>query len=287
MTHERIDRFMGGAVRGARSIRAVLRSRTSLSVLSAGAALTLLAACAGPDDTSESASPEGSALAGSVTVFAAASLTSAFTDLAERFEAENPVASVQLNFAGSSDLVTQITEGAPADVFASADEKNMAKLIDGGLTDSAAVVDFATNVLTIAVPKTNPAGITGFADLARPGVKTVVCAPQVPCGAAALLAEEATGVTLSPVSEESSVTDVLGKVSSGEADAGLVYATDVLGAAGAVASIDFPEAEQAVNTYPIAALNDSASPDLAQAFVDYVAGPEGRRVLSAAGFGSP
>ncbi|HCB56736.1 MAG TPA: molybdate ABC transporter substrate-binding protein, partial [Arthrobacter bacterium] len=133
---------------------------------------------------------------------------------------------VTLNFAGSSDLVTQITQGAPADVFASADTKNMTKLSDAKLIDGTAS-NFATNVLEIAVPPSNPASISSFADLAKPGVKVVVCAPQVPCGAATETIEKATGTTLTPVSEESSVTDVLGKVTSQEADAGLVYVTDV------------------------------------------------------------
>jgi molybdate transport system substrate-binding protein len=220
-------------------------------------------------------------------VYAAASLKSTFTDLAEKFQDENPGTTVQLSFAGSSDLATQIIEGAPADVFASADEKNMATLVDGALVDADAPADFATNVLEIAVPPTNPAGVSSFADLGRPGVKTVICAAQVPCGSATATVERATGVALTPVSEESSVTDVLGKVTSGEADAGLVYVTDVIAAGDAVRGIEFPETTEAVNTYPIAMLKASKTADVARAFVDFVTGSVGQAVLRAAGFGTP
>jgi molybdate transport system substrate-binding protein len=171
-------------------------------------------------------------------------------------------------------------------VFASADEKNMTKVSDAGLA-AGTPVDFATNVLAIAVPPGNPAHITSFADLAKPGVKTVVCAPQVPCGAATAKVEASTGVTLTPVSQESAVTDVLGKVSSGEADAGIVYVTDVKGAGSSVDSVPFPEAASAVNTYPIVALKDAHDATLAAAVVDYVTGPDGQKVLKAAGFGAP
>ena len=137
------------------------------------------------------------------------------------------------------------------------------------------------------MPPSNPAGVSDFADLAKPDVKTVICAAQVPCGAATSTVEKATGVTISPVSEESSVTDVLGKVTSGEADAGLVYVTDVEAAGDSVTGIDFPEADQAVNTYPIAPVTDTANPAVAEAFVDFVTGEVGQGVLRDAGFGSP
>ena len=146
---------------------------------------------------------------------------------------------------------------------------------------------FATNVLEIAVAPGNPKGITDLDDLTAPGVQLVTCAAPVPCGAATAEVESASGVELEPVSEEQSVTDVLGKVRSGEADAGLVYVTDVVGARGEVTGMDFAEAASAVNTYPIAALAGSKNPDVAQAFTDYVTGPEGQAVLTAAGFGAP
>ncbi|MFM1730094.1 molybdate ABC transporter substrate-binding protein [Prescottella soli] len=222
----------------------------------------------------------------SITVFAAASLRSTFTELGRRFEASHPGTRVVFNFGGSSDLFTQLDQGAPGDVFASADTANMTKARGAGLT-ATDPVNFATNVLTIAVPPGNPANITSFADLARPGVNVVVCAPQVPCGTATRRVADAAGVRLSPVSEESSVTDVFGKVVTGQADAGLVYVTDVAGADGKVTGIPFPEAVRVVNTYPIAVLNKSEHRDVAGEFVALVIGPEGRRVLSDAGFGTP
>jgi molybdate transport system substrate-binding protein len=221
-----------------------------------------------------------------ITVFAAASLRESFTELADRFERENPGTVVVLNVAGSSDLATQISEGAPVDVFASADTRTMERVQDAGLI-AGEPVDFATNTLQLAVPPDNPAGIGSFADAARPGTKTVVCAEQVPCGAATAIAEQAAGVELTPVSEESSVTDVLGKVTSGEADVGLVYVTDVRRAGDAVLGVDFPEAAGVINTYPIGTLTDAADPDAARAFVELVTGPQGRSVLEAAGFGAP
>lgn len=264
------------------------RSVRLLSAVAIGAGILLAAsACAAPASTP---TPTGSStaddLSGSITVYAAASLKTSFTALAEDFEEAYPGTSVELTFAGSSDLVTQLTNGAPGDVFASADEKNMAKLTDAELVEGDPT-DFATNVLQIAVPPSNPAEVETFADLARPGVKTVVCAPQVPCGAATVAVEDATGVALSPVSEESSVTDVLGKVTSGEADAGLVYVTDVIAAGEAVEGIAFDESSKAVNTYPIAPLAGSANPALAAAFAAFVVSADGQRVLADAGFGAP
>jgi len=217
-------------------------------------------------------------------VFAAASLTKTFTALGKAFEAEHPGTTIVFSFAGSSDLVTQITGGAPADVFASADEANMTKLTDQDLIDGAPEL-FATNVLQIAVPAGNPAGVTSLEDLADPSITTVVCAPQVPCGAATERVEAAAGVTIPAVSEESSVTDVLGKVTSGQADAGLVYVTDVVGSSGAVEGVDFPESADAVNTYPIGLVADASNTEVAQAFIDYVLSAEGQEVLADAGFG--
>lgn len=269
----------------------MIARKPRIAALLAAAAVTAgLAACAPSPSSSTVAdggtSPGTAGLSGTVTVFAAASLKATFSTLADEFEEKNPGAKVTLSFAGSSDLATQISQGAPADVFASADTKNMAKLAGAGLLDGTAT-DFATNVLQIVVPPSNPASIGSFADLARPGVKVVVCASQVPCGAATDTVEMASGVTLSPVSEESSVTDVLGKVTSGEADAGLVYVTDVKGAGGKAKGIPFPEAGRAVNTYPIATVGSSRNKELAAAFVAMVKGPDGRKTLADAGFGAP
>jgi molybdate transport system substrate-binding protein len=257
------------------------------ALIGAAALAVTLAACstpaATPTATKTAAAP---ALTGTITVYGAASLTQTFTDLATEFEAANPGVTVQTTFNGSSVLVTQIQSGAPADVFASADTANMAKLTTASLVEGTPV-NFATNVLEIAVPNGNPAKITSFADLAKSGVKVVVCAPAVPCGAATVAVENATGTKLSPVSQETAVTGVLAKVETGEADAGLVYVTDVKGAGGKVDGVTFPESAKAVNTYPIAALSASKNPKAAAAFVKFVTGKVGQNVLSTAGFGKP
>ena len=276
--------------------------RTAPALLVPIAALTLLAGCSSSDSgssdsgssdsgssdsastTAASASP--GAETGTLTVFAAASLKSTFTELGTQFEAAHPGVTVTFNFAGSSDLVNQITSGAPADVFASADTATMDKAVNGGVT-AGQPTTFATNTLEIATEPGNPKGITTFADLAEPGTTVVVCAAQVPCGSAEKKVETATGTALSPVSEESSVTDVLNKVTSGEADAGVVYVTDVRTAGEKVTGVGFPEASAAVNSYPIVPLSASTLPQTATAFSQFVAGPQGQAVLSAAGFAAP
>ncbi|MFD5276036.1 molybdate ABC transporter substrate-binding protein [Pseudarthrobacter sp. NPDC058362] len=243
-------------------------------VLAAAVLLLGLAGCA----------PAASSNTGeTLTVFAAASLKASFTELAAKYEEQHPGTRVRLSFAGSSDLATQITQGAPADVFASADTATMERVTQAGMADGGARV-FAANTLALAVPPGNPAGIRTFADLARPGTRLVACAPQVPCGAAAAAVARRTGTDLQPVSEENSVTDVLGKVISGEADAGLVYQTDVRAADGKVDSVPFPEAADAPAAYPIVTLAGAADMAAAAAFVELVAGPEGQRVLEEAGF---
>lgn len=237
---------------------------------------------AAPHDTASSAP----ALSGTLTVFAAASLTGTFTDLAAQFEKANPQVKVDLSFDGSSTLVTQIIQGAPADVFASADTKNMTKLSDAKLVAGSPAI-FATNQLAIAVPPSNPANISTFADLAKPGVKVVVCAPQVPCGAAAVADAATAGITLKPVSQELNVTSVLSKVTSGEADAGLVYVTDVKSAGDKVKGIPLGLTDPTINKYPIAAVSGSRHQDLATAFIKMVTGRSGQETLKAAGFGAP
>lgn len=254
------------------------------------AALSVAAIIAGcSHSNSSSSSSTGSAPAsatGPLTVFAAASLKSTFTTLGAEFEKNYPGTKVTFSFAGSSDLVTQLTGGAPADVFASADTANMTKAVNAGLI-SGNPVNFASNTLTIVIGPGNPKNIHSFADLAKPGELVVVCAPQVPCGAATKKVETATGITLNPVSEESSVTDVLGKVVTGQADAGLVYVTDAAGAGAKVTTVAFPESSGAVNTYPMAALKASKNAAAAQKFVDLVTGPDGQKTLAAAGFAGP
>lgn len=260
------------------------RRRFRVAVVAAGVLLpAMLTACA-PAGGAAGGDAGAAKPSGAITVFAAASLKAPFTELAHTFEAENPGTRVTLSFAGSSDLVSQISQGAPADVFASADTPNMQKLQDAGLVDGTPR-NFASNTLAIAVPPGNPAGIASLQDLARPGVRLVTCARQVPCGAAAAKVAAAAGLKLSPVSEENAVTDVLGKVTSAEADAGLVYATDIKGAGAKVTGIDFPESQGAVNTYPITATAAGRNKAAVQAFLDLVAGAEGQKVMAAAGFG--
>ena len=239
--------------------------------------LAALAGC-GSDEPDDSAAEETT-----LTVYAASSLTSAFEQMGEDFEADHDGVTVEFNFAGSSDLVAQIQEGAPADVFASADEANMEKLTAEDL-QGADPENFASNTLEIAVPPGNPAGVENFQDLGEDGLNLVICAPEVPCGAASQGVAEAAGVELNPVSEEQSVTDVIAKVSSGEADAGLVYVTDVIAAGDDVEGIEFPESSEVVNVYPIAPLADSENADLAQEFVDLVLGESGQSILQEAGF---
>ncbi|MGH3777848.1 MAG: molybdate ABC transporter substrate-binding protein [Pseudonocardiaceae bacterium] len=244
-----------------------------------GMAAGLALAGCGADDTAEPGAQERA----TVTVLAAASLTDVFTTLEPQFEAANPTADVRFSFGASSDLATQIVNGAPADVFASANEKQMKVVTDAGKA-AGTPEPFTTNVLTIVVPPGNPKAIRTFADLAKPDVTELVCAPQVPCGAATEQIEKATNITLSPASEEPDVRSVLAKVQAKEADAGLVYITDARSAEGKVEQINFPEAKDAVNVYPIAAIEGAPQAQLAAAFVEFVLGPEGQRELTAAGF---
>ena len=236
--------------------------------------------------SSSSADPSGAGLSGTLTVFAAASLTDVFTGLGDRLEEDNPHLDVVFNFAGSSQLATQISQGAPADVFASANEAQMTVVTDAGLQAGNPTI-FTENVLEIAVPKGNPAHVTGLADFANPDLTLAVCAPDVPCGAAAAKVFEAAGIHARPDTQEEDVKAALTKVQLGEVDAALVYATDVLAAGDRVEGIEFPEAEKAINKYPICALKAAGDPDAARAFVELVTSDEGQKALAAAGFRAP
>ncbi|PKI89745.1 molybdate ABC transporter substrate-binding protein [Actinomycetales bacterium SN12] len=218
---------------------------------------------------------------GEVTVFAAASLRTAFDEIAVAFEEQYPSVSVNaIVYDGSSTLVTQLIEGARADVLATADERSMQSLIDSGLAADPQL--FASNTLVVAVPAGNPGDVETLADLAD--AVTVLCAPQVPCGAATATLLEAADVRVTPASQEQNVTAVLQKVAAGEADAGLVYATDVIGD-DEVQSFAPEGADEVVNRYPIVALKDAA--ETGTLFADFVRGPEGRRILQRLGFGAP
>ena len=266
-----------------------MRTRTIRRVVGAAVAataLTALTACGGGTDPGAQSGQGGQAQGGTLTVFAAASLTDTFGQLEKQFEQANPGTDVTLNFAGSSTLAQQINQGAPADVFASADQNNMKKVTDPGNTQGQPTI-FATNTLQIATAPGDPKGIRSLQDLANPGVRTVVCAPQVPCGSAAEKVEKAAGVDIKPVSEEQDVKAVLQKVTTGNADAGLVYKTDVTASKGQAQGVDFPQAAQAVNQYPIAVLKNAQNAETAQKWVQFVTGEQGKQVLTAAGFGTP
>lgn len=221
-----------------------------------------------------------------LTVFAASSLTESFGVLKTEFEARHPGVDVVFNFAGSPALVQQITNGAKADVFASADDATMTKAVQGGVIDGAPA-EFASNKLTIVVAPGNPKGVKGFADLARAGLIVVVCAAPVPCGSATREVEQNTGVTLHPASEEQDVKQVLTKVESGDADAGLVYVTDAATATGKVGQVTFPEAAGAINNYPIAVVKGAPQAGLARDFEQFVLSDQARQELAKAGFGAP
>jgi molybdate transport system substrate-binding protein len=224
--------------------------------------------------------------AGTVTVLAAASLTEAFAELGEQFEAAHPEADVVFSFGSSSALAQAVTAGAPADVYASASADAMEVVTDAGAAAGQPQV-IARNVLQIAVPAGNPGGVTGLADLADPSLTVALCAEQVPCGQAAAAVLEAAGVVVAPDTLERDVKAALSKVVLGEVDAALVYRTDVRAAGAAVEAVDVPGAAASANTYAVVALERAANPVAARAFVELVTSPAGREVLTGAGFEAP
>jgi molybdate transport system substrate-binding protein len=255
----------------------------TLLVATLGAALTLAAGCG---STGDHDAPSGKGGRKTLFVFAAASLTETFGSLGKTFEATHPGVRVRFNYGGSSALAQQIVQGAPADVFAAASPATMKTVTDAHDANGTPRV-FVRNRLEIAVPPGNPGKVGSIEDLADPRLKVVQCAPEVPCGAAAVKALAAAGVSVKPVSQEQDVKAALTKVRLGEADAALVYRTDVRAADGKVTGIDFPAAAQAVNDYPIAALARAPNPVLATRFVQLVMSSQGRSVLTRAGFESP
>ncbi|WP_436499119.1 molybdate ABC transporter substrate-binding protein [Actinokineospora sp. HUAS TT18] len=241
-------------------------------------AVALLAGCGTPQ-----AEQNSDGLSGTVTVFAAASLTETFTKLGKEFEAAHPGVKITFNFGGSSALAQQLSQGAPADVFASASPANLKQVSDITGTPTT----FVRNRLQIAVPKGNPGKVAGLADFAKADLKIALCADQVPCGAAAKKAFDAAGVTPQPDTLEQDVKAVLTKVRLGEVDAALVYRTDVKAAGDAVEGIAFPEADKAVNDYPIAPLTKAPNATAAKAFVEFVLSDKGKTTFTEAGFDSP
>lgn len=249
--------------------------------------LLLAAGCGGDDDDDNTAADaaDGSSLDGDITVFAAASLTDAFEELATEFEAAHPDVGVELNFGASSALREQILAGAPADVFASANTANMDQVVDAGAPSDP--TDFVTNQLQIVVPAGNPGDVTGLADFADGDLLLGLCAAEVPCGQFGREALTNAGVTPSVDTDEPDVRSLLTKVEAGELDAGIVYVTDVLAAGDAVEGIDIPAEHNVVATYPIAPLAEAGHAAVADAFVAFVLSDDGQAILADYGFGAP
>ena len=268
------------------SRRAAIAAVSLLSAVS-------LAACGGSASNSSTGGATGAASAsasggaqkatGKVTVLAAASLQKAFEEIEKTVEKDNPGLDVTFDFQGSQDLVASLAGGDSADVLATANNSTMKTAADQKLVGNQ--TEFATNVLTLIVPKGNPKKITGL-DSSLDGANLVICAPEVPCGEATKKLAEAQGITLKPVSEEQKVTDVRGKVESGEADAGIVYTTDAAAAKDKADKIDIPDGG-VVNHYPIAPTAKPENPAGAQAFIDAVTGKTGQDILAKHGFGKP
>ena len=265
-------------IRPVRPVRAVLL----VGAVSAG---LLLAGCSAPSAAPTATTP-ADPLKGTVTVLAAASLTEVYGDLAARFEKLHPNVTITESFGGSSALAAQIVQGAPADIFATANEATMKTVTDAGLADGTPVV-YATNVLTLVVPPSNPAGVTSVADLAKPGVKVALCDKTVPCGSAAIGLLAAEKLTVTPVTLETDVKAVLTKVELNEVDAGLVYVTDAKTAGDKVKQIAVPDAANVVNRYPIVVLSGSTNKSAARAFEQFILSPTGLAALKQAGFGAP
>jgi molybdate transport system substrate-binding protein len=271
------------------TIVAIMRT-TPRFLLSSLVVLGFIGASCG-SDSSDSASTTVPAItvpvaSGDIVVFAASSLTESFTEIAEAFKVENADANVVLTFAGSGDLVTQIGEGAPADVFASADDANMTKLADAGEAGGEPV-SIAKNTMEIIVEKGNPKAITGVADLAKPDLLVVLCADTVPCGKSAAKVLENAAVTLTPVSLEDKVKGVVTKVTAGEADAGIVYVSDVNAAGDTATGVEIPAEINVINNYPVVVTKESANPFGAQTFIDFVAGDAGQAIMAKYGFLAP
>ena len=268
------------------------RVHTHRKLAFASALFLVVAACGGASTPATSTAPAASSsptplpLAGTITVFAGSSLTDAFKKAGDQLKVKRPGTDYIFNFGSSSTLATQIINGAPADVFASADDVNMRKIVDAKLNESAPAF-FVSNRLQIAVAAGNPKQIAGLADLAKPGLIVVLAGPTVPAGRYALDALQKAGVTVRPASQEVDVRAVLNKVALGEADAGIVYVTDVKSAGARVMGVEIPERHQVIARYPIAVVKESKNPRLAAAYVEYLLSDDGQRLLAEFGFSRP
>jgi molybdate transport system substrate-binding protein len=252
------------------------RSLTALAAM-------ILASCGSTPGPAAAPTATPDTVAGAINVFAAASLTAVFKDEGTAFQTKHPNAEVTFNFAGSASLVTSINNGAPADVFASADTPNMDKAVEAGNTTSSPA-NFATNKLQIVVPAGNPKGIKGLSDLANPGTVVILCAPVVPCGNYANQALAKAAVKVTPKSQEQDVNAEVSKVSLGEADAGIVYVTDVKTAGPKVQGVDIPDDQNVIASYPMATVKGGANPKGGLAFIDFVLGSAGQAILANYGF---
>ena len=260
-------------------------SRRQFSTLPASLVVALALAACGSSSSTTSTSPASSGPTGSITVLAAASLTKAFDLIDANFEKAHPGTTITVSYGASSALATQITQGAPADVFASASQKTMDSVVSAG--KASASTPFAKNVMEVVVPADNPAQISALADLAKPGVKVALCQQEVPCGATAAKVFANAQLTVKPVTEEADVKATLAKVTLGEVDAAVVYVTDALAAGDKVKAIEIPAEINASTAYPIATVTGTANQGLAEAFVAYVLSAEGQKVLADAGFVQP
>ena len=249
------------------------------------AAVLAAAAAAGCSSGTSSPSASPASSTGTITVFAAASLTESFTQLGKQFEAAHPGDTVKFSFGPSSGLAEQITSGAPADVFASAAPGNMDDVVSAG--DAASPQNFAKNTMEVATPPDNPGNVESVKDLADDSVKVALCQPQVPCGVVAAKVFKNAGITVKPVTLQPDVKSVLTQVETGNVDAGMVYVTDVQAAGSKVNGVTIPASDNASTLYPIATINSSKHKSIAQAFMNYVLSPAGQQVLKAAGFESP
>ena len=255
------------------------------AVIAAGLAAVAVAGCSSSSSSTPAASSSSEAATGTITVFAAASLTESFTQIGKQFQTAHPGDTVKFSFGPSSGLATQITSGAPADVFASAAPANMQDVVSAG--DASIPRDFAKNTMEVAVPPNNPANVKSVKDLAKHSVKVALCQPQVPCGVVAAEVFKNAGITVKPVTLQPDVKSVLTQVETGNVDAGMVYVTDVMAAASKVKGVTIPAGDNASTLYPIATITSSKEKSIADAFVAYVLSPAVQSVLTAAGFEKP
>jgi molybdate transport system substrate-binding protein len=253
-----------------------------------GLTAVAVAGCSSASSGGSASSPSPSSASsstGTITVFAAASLMGTFTQLGKQFDAAHPGDTVKFSFGPSSGLATQITSGAPADVFASAAPANMDTVVTAG--DAANPQDFAKNTMEVAVPPNNPAKVKSVNALAKSSVKVALCQPQVPCGVVAAEVFKNASIKVKPVTLQPDVKSVLTQVELGSVDAGMVYVTDVMAAGSKVKGVQIPSSDNASTLYPIATITNSKHKSIAQSFVTYVLSPAGQQVLTAAGFQTP